>query len=45
MSAAISMEELLGWNEEASSFWKAHLDASPALPALPCDIRAVPQLM
>jgi uncharacterized damage-inducible protein DinB len=38
MSAVISMEELLAWNEEASSFWKAHLDANPALLALPCGI-------
>jgi uncharacterized damage-inducible protein DinB len=38
MSVGVSMEELLGWNEEASSFWKAHLDANPALLELPCGI-------
>jgi uncharacterized damage-inducible protein DinB len=36
--SAISMEELLGWNEEASSFWKGHLDANPSLLTLPCGI-------
>jgi len=38
MSVAISMEELLGWNQEASNWWKAHLDANPALLELPCGI-------
>jgi uncharacterized damage-inducible protein DinB len=38
MTPAITMEELLAWNQEASAFWKAHLDANPALLALPCDI-------
>jgi uncharacterized damage-inducible protein DinB len=38
MSVAISLEELLAWNHEASEFWKAHLDANPALLELPCDI-------
>ncbi len=38
MSVGVSMEELLGWSEEASSFWKAHLDANPALLELPCGI-------
>jgi uncharacterized damage-inducible protein DinB len=32
------MEELLTWNDEASTFWKAHLDANPALLQLPCGI-------
>lgn len=32
------MEELLLWNEEASSFWKKHLEANPALLDLPCTI-------
>ena len=31
MTPAITLEELLTWNEEASKFWKAHLDANPAL--------------
>jgi uncharacterized damage-inducible protein DinB len=38
MTPAITLEELLAWNEEASQFWKAHLDANPALLELPCDI-------
>jgi uncharacterized damage-inducible protein DinB len=38
MSAGITLQELLAWNEESSSFWKAHLDANPHLLALPCDI-------
>jgi uncharacterized damage-inducible protein DinB len=38
LSPALSMDELLTWNEEASSFWKAHLDANPALLELPCGI-------
>ncbi|MFZ1085730.1 MAG: DinB family protein [Terracidiphilus sp.] len=38
MTAAITLQELLTWNEEAASFWKAHLEAHPALLELPCDI-------
>lgn len=38
MSVGISLEELLTWNNEAADYGKAHLDANPALPALPCDI-------
>jgi uncharacterized damage-inducible protein DinB len=38
MSVGISLEELLAWNEEASNFWKAHLEANPALLELGCDI-------
>ncbi len=38
MTPAITFEELLGWNEESSAFWKAHLAAHPALLQLPCDI-------
>jgi uncharacterized damage-inducible protein DinB len=38
MSVGITMEELLAWNVEASAFWKTHLDANPALLALPCGI-------
>lgn len=37
-TAAVSFEELLAWNDEASAFWKAHLDAHPALLELPCGI-------
>jgi uncharacterized damage-inducible protein DinB len=32
------MEELLNWNNEASDFWKAHLDAHPELLELKCGI-------
>jgi len=38
MTAAITLVELLGWNQEASSFWKTWLDANPATLELPCDI-------
>ena len=38
MNLAISIEELLAWNDEASAFWKAHFEANPALLQLPCDI-------
>jgi uncharacterized damage-inducible protein DinB len=38
MTPAIAHEELLAWNLESSRFWKAHLDANPALLELPCGI-------
>jgi uncharacterized damage-inducible protein DinB len=38
MTPAITLEELLIWNQESSNFWKAHLDANPALLELPCGI-------
>jgi uncharacterized damage-inducible protein DinB len=38
MSVTISLEELLVWGQEASNFWKAHLEANPALLELPCGI-------
>ncbi|HEY1160994.1 MAG TPA: DinB family protein [Terracidiphilus sp.] len=38
MTPAITHEELLAWNCESANFWKAHLDANPALLRLPCDI-------
>jgi uncharacterized damage-inducible protein DinB len=38
MTPAITFEELLAWNQESSSFWKAHLEAHPALLELPCGI-------
>jgi uncharacterized damage-inducible protein DinB len=38
MTAAISLEELLNWSEEASARWKAHFYAQPALLELPCGI-------
>ncbi len=38
MTPAITLDELLAWNDEASNFWKTHLEANPALLELPCDI-------
>jgi uncharacterized damage-inducible protein DinB len=38
MSAGITLQELLTWNGESSSFWKTHLEANPHLLALACDI-------
>jgi uncharacterized damage-inducible protein DinB len=38
MTPAITLEELLAWNQESSDFWKAHLDANPVLLELPCGI-------
>ena len=38
MTVGITLEELLAWNEEVSTWWKAHLDANPHLLELPCDI-------
>lgn len=38
MTPAITLEELLVWIQESADFWKAHLDANPALLALPCGI-------
>jgi hypothetical protein len=38
MSPAITLEELLAWNQESADFWKAHFDANPALLELPCSI-------
>jgi uncharacterized damage-inducible protein DinB len=38
MTPAISLEELLAWNHESAAFWKAHLEANPALLELPCGI-------
>ena len=38
MSVAITLDELLTWNEQSANYWKTHLDANPALLELPCDI-------
>jgi hypothetical protein len=38
MKPALTLEELLAWNRESGQFWKAHLDANPALLKLPCGI-------
>ncbi|MGB8031469.1 MAG: DinB family protein [Terracidiphilus sp.] len=38
MSAGITLEELLAWNDQASAYWKTHFDANPNLLELPCGI-------
>jgi uncharacterized damage-inducible protein DinB len=38
MTASITLDELLVWDQEASKFWKSHLEANPALLELPCGI-------
>jgi uncharacterized damage-inducible protein DinB len=38
MTPALTLEELLAWNEEAANHWRARLDAEPALLELPCGI-------
>jgi hypothetical protein len=38
MTEGITFAELLGWNDEAARCWKEHLEANPALLALPCGI-------
>jgi uncharacterized damage-inducible protein DinB len=38
MTPAITFEELLAWNMQSADFWKAHLDANPALLQLSCGI-------
>ncbi|MGD0901829.1 MAG: DinB family protein [Terracidiphilus sp.] len=38
MTPAITMQELLVWSQESSSFWNEHLKANPALLELPCGI-------
>ena len=45
MTPAITLEELLGWNQEAALFWKEHLEANPALLELPCDIGGTKNVM
>jgi hypothetical protein len=41
MTPAITFEELLAWNEEASIFWKGFLEDNPTLLQAPCDIGGV----
>jgi uncharacterized damage-inducible protein DinB len=41
MTAAITLEELLDWNDESSTFWKGLLEDNPTLLQLPCDIGSV----
>jgi uncharacterized damage-inducible protein DinB len=41
MTVAITLDELLAWNEEASNSWKGLLEDNPTLLQLPCDIGGV----
>jgi uncharacterized damage-inducible protein DinB len=41
MTVAITLEELLAWNDESSTFWKGLLEDNPTLLQLPCDIGGV----
>lgn len=38
MTPAITLEELLAWNDESAVFWNEHLAANPNLLELPCGI-------
>jgi uncharacterized damage-inducible protein DinB len=38
MTVGITFDEMLAWNDQASAYWKAHLDANSNLLELPCDI-------
>jgi uncharacterized damage-inducible protein DinB len=38
MSAGITLEEMLAWNDQASEYWKVHFEANPNLLDLPCGI-------
>jgi hypothetical protein len=38
MSAGITLEEMLAWNDQASVYWNAQFDANPILLDLPCGI-------
>jgi uncharacterized damage-inducible protein DinB len=35
---AITLQELLAWNQESADFWKAHFDSNSALLEQPCSI-------
>ena len=45
MTPAVTLNELHKWNQESSQFWKAHLDANPALLELPCGIGGTANVM
>lgn len=45
MTPAITLEELLAWDDETSKIWKAHFDANPALLELPCGIDGAANVM
>ena len=38
MTPAISLEELVTWNDEAAAYWNEYLTANPKLLEVPCDI-------
>jgi|ERR1035438_1663494 uncharacterized damage-inducible protein DinB len=44
MTVAISLEELLIWNEESSAFWKGLLEDNPSILRLPCGIGGAPDV-
>lgn len=44
MTPAITLEELLAWNQESADFWKTLFDANPALLELPCGIDGSPNV-
>jgi uncharacterized damage-inducible protein DinB len=44
MTPGITFAELMDWNEESATFWKAHLEANPALLELPCGIGGTPNV-
>lgn len=45
MKPAITLDELLAWNNESSTFWKKHLEANPAMLELPCGIGGTANVM
>src|ERR1700687_5598969 len=45
MIPAITLDELLDWNDEASKWWQTHLDATPTLLELPCGIGGAANVM
>jgi uncharacterized damage-inducible protein DinB len=45
VTAAITIGELLAWNQETSGFWRVHLEANPALLELPCGIGGAATVM
>jgi len=38
MTPAVTLEELLAWNDESATYWNQHLTAHPALLELECGI-------
>ena len=38
MAAAVTLDELLAWCDEAAANWRSHFDSNPSQLDLPCDI-------